>query len=188
MDLAWLGDRVKALRQERGMTLQQLAATADVSVSMLSAVERGQKAATITVLGRVAAGMGMPVARLVAEPAERFIVRRPGDQEVVEEQGWRRVVLTPVVPGVNFEWIRVTLPPGCDPGEFPGYAPGSHVFVVVDSGTLRLTAGETSGVLSGGDSAYFAADVPHRYVNAGDVPCTYYVAALTMRPRAARGA
>jgi hypothetical protein len=28
------------------------------------------------------------------------------------------------VPGVNFEWIRSTLPPGCDAGEFPAYACG----------------------------------------------------------------
>jgi hypothetical protein len=29
------------------------------------------------------------------------------------------VILTPIVPGVNFERIRSALPPGCDTGRFP---------------------------------------------------------------------
>lgn len=170
------------------MTLQQLAETADVSMSMLSAVERGQKAATISMLSRIASGLGVAVAELVAEPAEPFIVRRAEHQDIIEEHGWNRVVLTPVVPGVGFEWIKVTLPAGCDPGEYGGYAPGSHMFVAVDSGTLRLTVGSRSEELRNGDSAYFAADTRYRYVNDGPGPCTYYVAALTMRPRSPRPA
>ena len=43
-----------------------------------------------------------------------------------------------MVAGVNFEWIRTTLPAGCDAGWYPACAPGSHEFVVVNSGTLRL--------------------------------------------------
>jgi transcriptional regulator with XRE-family HTH domain len=186
MDLVELGRRVQALRAERGLTLHELAARAAVSVSMLSSVERGQKAATIVVLDRVAAGLNVPLAQLVAKPDEtRILVRRAADQDTVDEPGgWRRTILTPVVPGVNFEWIRTTLPPGCDAGSYPGYAAGSHEYVVVHSGTLRLTVGETAVDLRAGDSVYFAADVPHGYANTTKSTCTYYVAALIMRPRA----
>jgi XRE family transcriptional regulator, regulator of sulfur utilization len=185
MDLVELGRRVQALRAERGLTLHELAARAAVSVSMLSSVERGQKAATIVVLDRVAAGLNVPLAQLVAKPDEtRILVRRAADQDTVDEPGgWRRTILTPVVPGVNFEWIRTTLPPGCDAGSYPGYAAGSHEYVVVHSGTLRLTVGETAVDLRAGDSVYFAADVPHGYANTTKSTCTYYVAALIMRPR-----
>jgi XRE family transcriptional regulator, regulator of sulfur utilization len=68
---------------------------------------------------------------------------------------------------VNFEWIRTTLPPHCDAGLFPAYAPGSHEYVAVESGTLRLSI----------------ADVAHGYANATLDPCAYHVAALIMRPR-----
>jgi uncharacterized RmlC-like cupin family protein len=37
--------------------------------------------------------------------------------------------------------------------------------------------------LHAGDLAYFAADVTHSYANVSAVPCSYYVAALIMRPR-----
>jgi quercetin dioxygenase-like cupin family protein len=112
------------------------------------------------------------------------VSRPPRTRPAVDEPaGWRREILTPVVPGVNFEWIRTTLPPGCDAGEFPAYAAGSHEYVLVQSGTLRLTIGGDAYALEAGDSLYFAADATHAYANPAAVPCTYYVAALIMRPR-----
>lgn len=190
LDLVTLGGRVQGLRRDLGLTLQQLADAAEVSVSMLSSVERGRKAPTVVMLARIADGLGVPLADLVAEPEDpRVIVRRAADQDSVDEPGgWRRTVLTPVVPGVNFEWIRTTLPPGCDAGDFPAYAAGSHEFIAVESGTLRLTLGERTVRLGAGDSVYFAADVTHGYANPAPVPCTYHVAALVMRPRAAQPA
>lgn len=190
LDLVTLGQRVQGLRHGLGLTLQRLADAAEVSVSMLSSVERGQKAPTVVVLARIADGLGVPLAELVAEPEDpRVVVRRAAEQDSVDEPGgWRRTVLTPVVPGVNFEWIRTTLPPGCDAGDFPAYAPGSHEFIAVEAGTLRLTLGERVLELDAGDSVYFAADVTHGYANPGAAPCTYHVAALVMRPRAARPA
>ncbi len=188
MDLVELGSRIQDARRERGLTLQALAGRARVSAGMLSSVERGRKAPTIVVLDRIAAGLRMPVTALIA-PAEaaRVIVRRAAGQDVVDEPGgWQRVILTPVVPGVNFEWIQVTLPPHCDAGEYPVWAPGSHEFIAVQAGTLRFSLGGQSFDLGAGDSLYFAPDAPHRYQNPAGEPCTYYVAALIMRPRTPR--
>jgi XRE family transcriptional regulator, regulator of sulfur utilization len=184
-DLRDLAERIQALRAERGLTLQQLAASSSVSVSMLSSVERAEKAPTVVVLARIAEGLGVSLARLVAEPAqEQIIVRRAGDQDVGEYAGgWQRMILSPVVPGVNFELIRTTLPAGCDAGMFPAYAAGSHEYVAVEAGRLRLTIGQSVILLQEHDSVYFAAHVPHGYANPSDAPCTYYVAALIMRSR-----
>ena len=185
LDLGVLGERVQELRADRGLTLQELADRSAVSVSMLSSVERAAKAPTITVLSRIADGLGVPLAELVAEPAQdRVIVRRAADQDVSDHPGgWRRTILSPVVPGVNVELLRTELPPGCDAGSFPAYAPGSHEYVVVQEGTLVLTVGEQRLTLTAGDSAYFAADVVHGFANPGSEPCSYYLTALIMRPR-----
>ena len=187
MDLAELGRCIEAARRERGLTLQALADQARVSVSMLSSVEHGAKAPTIVVLARIADGLGVPLPDLLAPERSRVIVRRAADQDVVDEPGgWQRVILTPVVPGVNFEWIRVTLPPHCDAGEYPAWAPGSHEFIAVESGTLRFTLGGAPYDLTPGDSIYFTPDTPHHYRNPAGTHCTYYVAALIMRPRTPR--
>jgi transcriptional regulator with XRE-family HTH domain len=185
VDLSHLGQQIQHLRGERGMTLQHLAEASSVSISMLSAVERGQKAATVTVLDRIAAGLGVSLPALIALAADSsVIVRRAAEQDVVHEPaGWQRTILTPVIPGVNFEWIRTTLPARCDAGWYPAYAPGSHEFVVVDHGVLWVRLEDRQIDLNAGDSLYFAADVRHGYANPGAVSCTYHVAAIIMRPR-----
>lgn len=186
MDLKLLGERIQAARAERGLTLQALADRSGVSVSMLSSVERGAKAPTVVVLDRIADGLGVALAQLLTQP-ERMIVRRAAEQDTVHEPGgWQRTILTPVVPGVNFEWISSTLPPDCEAGTYPPYAVGSHEFIVVQSGTLTLTVEGEVVILGEGDSLYLAADVTLSYANHSDAPCTYYVAALVMRPRKPR--
>ncbi|MEU3529928.1 XRE family transcriptional regulator [Streptomyces sp. NPDC038707] len=187
MTLAVLGSRIQELRLRQSLTLQEVADRAGVSVSMLSSVERGRKAPTVLVLARIAEGLGVTAACLLTEP-EPVLVRRAADQDVVEEPGgWWRTILSPVVPGVNFEWIRSVLPPHCDAGEYPAYASGSHEYVFVEGGTLRLTVGEAVTELLVGDSAYFPADAVHGYSNPGETPCVYYVAALIMRCDLRRG-
>lgn len=185
IDPVVLGRRLHELRAGRGLALSALAREAGVSVSMLSAIERGEKTPTVVVLSRIADGLGLSLSRLLADlETDRVIVRRAAEQDhVAEPGGWHRTVLTPVVPGVNFEWIRTTLPAHCDAGDFPAYAPGSHEFVAVESGTLDLGVGEVRYVLGAGDSAYFPADVGHSYANRTGKPCVYHVAALIMRPR-----
>jgi transcriptional regulator with XRE-family HTH domain len=187
IDPMMLGRRLHELRGGRGLALSALAKEAGVSVSMLSAIERGEKTPTVVVLSRIADGLGLSLSRLLADlETDRVIVRRAAEQDhVAEPGGWHRTVLTPVVPGVNFEWIRTTLPPHCDAGTFPAYAPGSHEFVAVESGALCLGVGDTQYVLTAGDSVYFPADTPHSYANRTENPCEYYVAALIMRSRSA---
>jgi transcriptional regulator with XRE-family HTH domain len=185
IDLGILGREIQQLRTDRQLTLQQLAANSKVSVSMLSSVERAEKAPTIVVLARIAQGLGVALPRLLGEPdQESILIRRANEQEVIDEPGgWRRVIVSPVIPGVNFEWIRTTLPPGCMPGLYPAYAPGSHEYVFVERGSVRITVGDSEIDLAAGESMYFAGNVVHGYANTSRETCTYYVAALIMRPR-----
>jgi transcriptional regulator with XRE-family HTH domain len=180
-----LGEHINHLRRTSRLSLADLADATGVSVSMLSAIERAEKAPTVVVLARVADGLGMSLAQLLAEiEPTRSVLRRAHEHEVVEEPGaWTRTLLSPVVPGVGFEWIRSTLPPGCDAGTYRGYAPGSHEFVHVESGTLRLTVDEVVHELRPGDTLYFSSDADHAYANPGETDCTYTIAALNARSR-----
>ena len=55
--------------------------------------------------------------------------------------------------------------------------------MLFESGSVRLTLDDETFDLDAGDCLYFAADVTHGYANISGTPCTYYVAALIMRPR-----
>ena len=111
LDLAALGERIRRERTERRLSLNDLAARAGVSRSMLSAVERGGKAPTVLVLDRIATGLDTSIARLLGEErAGRVVVLRHGEQDVARDRaGWERRVLSPVLPGVEFELMHGAL-------------------------------------------------------------------------------
>ncbi|WP_246868973.1 hypothetical protein [Saccharopolyspora sp. ASAGF58] len=49
-------------------------------------------------------------------------------------------------------WTSVGCRPAAMRGTFPAYAAGSHEFVAVESGSLRLTIGDEGFDLAAGDS------------------------------------
>ena len=178
LDLAALGERVRRERAQRRLSLNDLAARAGVSRSMLSAVERGGKAPTVLVLDRIATGLDTTIARLLGEErAGRVIVLRHAEQDVARDPaGWERRVLSPVLPGVEFELMRTTIEGGVDAGVFAPHAPGSREYLAVERGTLRLTLDGVAHTLRAGDSIYYAGDCLHGYVNPTSRPCVYYLA------------
>ncbi len=176
--MAALGSRLRALRSARGLALERLAELSGVSRSMVSDVERGAKTPTVLVLDRLATALGTSIARLLDEPdRDAVTVLRQARQRVVRDPaGWERRILSPVLPGVEFEFMRTTLGPGVDAGEFSPHRPGSREYVAVESGRLRLTVDGEAHLLDAGDSAYFPGDCRHGFANDTAQDCVYYLA------------
>jgi transcriptional regulator with XRE-family HTH domain len=173
-----LGERIRLERLRRRLSLDQIAARAEVSRSMLSAVERGAKVPTLLVLDRIATALDTSIARLLSdEQSARVILLRQADQDLARDPGgWERRILSPVLPGVEFEFMRTMIGPGVDAGAFSPHAPGSREYVAVESGTLLLTIDGTPYRLQAGDSIYYAGDCVHAFRNPGKKPCVYYLA------------
>lgn len=178
MDMAALGERIRLERLRRKLSLEMLAARAGVSRSMLSEVERGGKVPSVLVLDRIATGLGTSMARLLGEERSSAVIvlRREQQDVAVDPAGWERRILSPVLPGVEFEFMRTTINPGVDAGVFSPHAPGSLEWTAVEHGTLRLSINGTPYTLHIGDSIYYNADCWHGFANPGDAPCVYYLA------------
>lgn len=173
-----LGPRLRAERLARGFTLESLAAATGVSRSMLSDVERGSRVPTVLVLDRIATGLGTSIARLLREASPtRRVVLRHDDQDVARDpSGWERRVLSPVLPGVEFEFMRTTIGPGVDTGVFAPHAPDSREYLAVEAGTLSLSLDGEEIDVRAGDSVYYAGDCHHGFANRGAEACVYYLA------------
>ena len=63
--LSAIGETLRALRTERGLTLRQVAEGAHVSVSYLAEIERGEKDPSSKVLENVAGGLEVGVGDLL---------------------------------------------------------------------------------------------------------------------------
>jgi transcriptional regulator with XRE-family HTH domain len=178
LSLSELGRRVRDERIRRGLSLQQLSRRSRVSRSMISAIERGAKAATVVILDRIATGLDTSLSRLVEEETSaRVIVLRHSRQKVARAAaGWERRILSPVLPGVEFELMRTTLGPLVNAGMFLPHAHHSREYVAVEKGTLLLTLDGEAHTLKAGDSIYYDGDRMHGFRNPGRVPCVYYLA------------
>ncbi|MFI9781653.1 helix-turn-helix domain-containing protein [Streptomyces sp. NPDC051956] len=178
LSLAELGTRIRGERRARSISLEHLAKLSGVSQSMVSEVERGAKTPSVLVLDRLATALGTSIARLLDEPVRPDVVVLAGDrQQVVRDPaGWERRILSPVLPDIEFEFMRTTLEPGVDAGEFSPHAPGSHEYVAVEHGCLRLTIDGVTHRLEAGDAAYFPGNRRHAFANDSADACVYYLA------------
>ena len=61
-----LGARIKALRGQMRLTIDQLAAASGVSRAMISRIERGESSATAQLLNRLCSGLGVSLSTLFA--------------------------------------------------------------------------------------------------------------------------
>jgi transcriptional regulator with XRE-family HTH domain len=179
LQLADLGEHIRDERARRNLSLEALARKARVSRSMLSAVERGEKAPSVLILDQIATGLGTSIARLLASEREgRIVVIRAAEQDrAVDPSGWERRILSPVLPKVEFEFMRTTLFPGVNAGAFLPHNPGSREYVAVERGMLRLTLDGEIYLLKKGDSIYYAGDCIHEFENPDRRNrCEYYLA------------
>jgi transcriptional regulator with XRE-family HTH domain len=173
-----LGARVRELRKRRGMTLAALAERSGVSRAMLSKLERGEKNPTLVVAARIAEGFGVTLSGLLGTEERREVVVVPRERRVVmrdPETGFERQLLSPAFGARGVEFVRNVVPEGASSGEFPPHRKGVEEHVVVERGRLRAVLGGDEYLLEEGDAVFFEADAPHRFDNAGEGECSYYL-------------
>ncbi len=179
-----LGARVRLLREQHGMTLEQLADAAGVSRAMLSKVERGEKSPTLTIVSRIAKGFNMSLSLLLGDTPEAgplAVVRKNERIVFHDEDGVERHVLSPSGLSNGIELVLHIIPPHTTLGTLLRYSTKASKYVVVQEGTLTVLVGETSVNLEVGDAMYFEIRAPYRFVNNGDVRCSYYVVIAASR-------
>jgi transcriptional regulator with XRE-family HTH domain len=173
-----LGAWVRGLRRERGLTLEELAERSGVSRAMISKVERGEKTPTLVVATKLAEGLEINLSRLLKIEERREVVVQPRDRRMVmrdPKTGFERQLLSPAFGGRGVEFVRNVIPEGSTSGEFPPHRKGVEEYVAVEKGRLKAMLGSEEYLLEEGDALYFEADVSHRFDNAGDDECSYYL-------------
>ena len=80
---AKVGARIRALRQERGLSMSKLGAASRVSKGSLSGIEAGRAVVTIATLARIARGLGVTTAHVLTFPEDSPL------EALLEEVGQR---------------------------------------------------------------------------------------------------
>ena len=69
-----IGDVLRDFRTQKGQTLRQVAARANVALGYLSEVERGQKEASSEILLSVAEALDVPISVIMREVSDRLAI------------------------------------------------------------------------------------------------------------------
>jgi transcriptional regulator with XRE-family HTH domain len=160
-DLARLvGERLRAARQEHGLSLGALAEAAHVGKGSLSEIENGVRNPTLGTLYAVAGALGVPLATLIADrPGVR--VASPGIEA--------RLLDVSHDGGQTVEVYRLRL----EPGSFhrsPAHGPGVVEHMLVTSGRARAGRLGEETEIGADQAAQWASDVPHGYAALGTSP------------------
>ncbi len=165
-----LGGRVKALRGERGWSLEALATASGVSRSMLSQIEREQANPTLAVTLRIAQAFGMNLGDLIEMPGATSsvsVIRAEDHAFHYRSDKFCRIrTLSPLKLEKDVEFYEVQLQPGGALRSEAHFA-GTREFLTVQKGQVRVESAVDHETLNPGDSASYRADVPHAIVNTG---------------------
>jgi quercetin dioxygenase-like cupin family protein len=135
---------------------------------MLVSIEQGSANPSIATLLLIsdALGIGLPALVEMDNPPG-LRVTRAGTAAVLwrGKLGGQAVLVAGTEPPDVTELWDWTLGPG-ESHSSPAHAAGTRELLLVLDGQLELRAGEHAEVLAAGDSASFAGDLPHGYINA----------------------
>ena len=167
-----IGARVRALREGLDLSLRDLADRSGVSAPMLSQVERGETSPTLSVAGRIAAGLDLSLSQLLRldETGAVTIVHPDQRRHGGSRSGHRFAVLTADRPGQRAELSRHTLAPNTTtggPDDPPMHEPGSRETALIETGTVTFVCDGERHELREGDCVTFDADLPHHFENPG---------------------
>lgn len=159
-----LGVRLKEARAAKGLSLDAVAKLSGVSRSMVSQIERGESSPTIATLLNLTRALQVDFAGLLEDSSRPAItVTRAGDVPMIDQRGTgcRIQILSPPEEAGKTELYILEFDSGGVLDSQP-HAHGARESLTVVSGMLEVSSGGETDVLNTGDSARYAADLPHK--------------------------
>ncbi len=163
--LAAVGARLRALRRNRGATLDALSADTGISVSTLSRLESGQRRPTLELLLPLARAHQVALDELVGAPATGDPRIRP---RATTGHGMTMLALSGRPGGPQAYKLIIPVRPHTGGDEQRTHEGYDWLYVL--SGRLRLLLGEHDMVLTAGEVAEFDTRTPHWFSSAGPGP------------------
>lgn len=166
-----IGQRLRVLRAERGMTISDLADAAGISSGLISQIESGNSNPSMKTIEKLRLALGVNVweftdmtqSRLIADPS---FVRRADSRPkiVVGTNGFSKELLSPQT-NHSMRFMILTLPTGARSEDVLS-GPGNKGGYVLEGNAL-LTVGDETAELAPGDSFQFSSSLSHDISNKG---------------------
>lgn len=162
-----IGQRVKDLREEKGLSLDELSKLTGFETDFLSGIEKNEIQPQLGTVMKLSKALDAAFGRLVSGVGNKFYsITRKSEQKTIHrstsQKGAKAAYmyksLAPEVKGRHMEALIVQLDENPEQKES---VHGGEEFVHVLEGTVSLKIGEENFDLEPGDSAYYLSTTPH---------------------------
>ncbi|MFC4278120.1 helix-turn-helix domain-containing protein [Achromobacter aloeverae] len=168
-----VGQRLRRIRRDSNLSLKTLAELAEVSVGMISQIERDQANPSIRMLEKLRTALHVPLSALLEDDAPAAAPRRNAAPEFVRRadqrpkfrvgpHGLLKELLSP--PGEHDLQFMIILIPPHSRSEEVLLGRGEKAGMVLE-GTISLVLADQEAILNEGDSFQFSSAVPHGVSN-----------------------
>jgi transcriptional regulator with XRE-family HTH domain len=169
-----IGPKLRSLRKQMGLSLQQLSDRSDVSPAAIHKIEQGDMVPTITTLLKIAGALGRPVSYFVDEGQDH------SDPTVFTPAAEHRPIYTSH-RGIDLAGIsgpygrfflagaRARVMPAASSGTKPMEHPGEELVYVIE-GMLDFDVNGHGFTLRPDDALHFRTDQKHSWANRGTTP------------------
>jgi transcriptional regulator with XRE-family HTH domain len=161
-----VGARLRILREQRGLSLRELAERCDLSFNAIGRIERGDSSPTVSTLHQLANALEVSIGALFENGHEGAVVFIPRDRRLRSEaNGISMESLGSGLRDQKLEPFLATVVPGA------GSSPITHngeEFVHCLAGIIRYQVNDETYSLEAGDSLLFEASQAHCFTNPGD--------------------
>ena len=162
-----MGARVRSLRRERGLTIEQLAAATGLTKGFISQLERDRTAPSLSSIARICDALGVRLSHIFErDPAPALIRRRERprlDSTLATENH-----LLSSREEERVQAIESAVAPGAGAGDELSSLPGEMEFVYVLEGSLELQVADERHLLEQGDALTYPLAKAHTWRNASD--------------------
>ena len=163
-----IGQRIRILREEKGLSLDEVSNLTGFDVELLSNIETNKVQPQLGTVIKLSKALDSAFSRLVSGTGDRiYSITRKKEQKVVSrstsQQGKKQVYiyksLAPEVKGRHMEALIVQLEE--NPEKEVSVHEGEEFIYVLD-GIVTLDIGDDNFELEPGDSAYYLSTTPHQ--------------------------
>jgi transcriptional regulator with XRE-family HTH domain len=165
------GEKIRAIRERKGLTMKEVGSRAGVSESLISQIERDRVSPSLDTLIGIAEVLQIDLEYLFADlkKTNRVSIVREKERHVMIQGGVRYEQLTTFVGEAEkhaLEAFTLTVEPGSEKGDTSYGHPGQELGFIIE-GEAELFYGTEQYRLEKGDSVSFASDIPHALRNTG---------------------
>jgi transcriptional regulator with XRE-family HTH domain len=162
-----IGERIRKIREEKGLSLEELSRLTGFEVPFLSSLERNEAQPQLGTVIKLSKALDSAFGRLISGVGDKlYSITRKNERRTISrstsKKGKRQVYtyksLAPDVKGRHMEALIVRLEE--DPEKEVSVHEGEEFIFVLD-GEVALEIGDDRFELEPGDSAYYLSTTPH---------------------------